>query len=111
MTQPTETLPMETQPERTVLSWQRTGLGMLAVAGLLAHRAVGSERPALLVAAGATALLALGVLGRLGPARYRQVSRRVAEDRAVSDRTPARVATAVVVLTAIVAAVAVLIPG
>ena len=31
----------ETQPERTVLSWQRTGLGVLALAGLLARAAVG----------------------------------------------------------------------
>ena len=29
-------------PERTDLAWQRTGLGILAVAGLLGHRALGS---------------------------------------------------------------------
>ncbi|RZU34367.1 DUF202 domain-containing protein [Blastococcus saxobsidens] len=103
-------VPMETQPERTVLSWQRTGLGMLAVAGLVAHRAVGTARPALLVAAGITALLGLLMLGRLAPARYRQVCRRVAENRAVSDPTPARVATAGVVLAAVAAAAAVLMP-
>ncbi|MGY1846527.1 MULTISPECIES: DUF202 domain-containing protein [unclassified Blastococcus] len=103
--------PVETQPERTALAWQRTGLGLLAVAGLVAHRAVGAERPALLVAGGVTALLGLLLLGALAPARYRQVRRRVADGGRVSSPALARAATATVVLTALAAAVAVLIPG
>ncbi|MCF6506158.1 DUF202 domain-containing protein [Blastococcus sp. MG754426] len=103
--------PVETQPERTVLAWQRTGLGLLAVAGLVGHRAVHLGRPALLVVAGVAALLGIGVLGGLGPARYHRVQQRVATGRPVGDRAAALAATAAVVLTALAAAVAVLIPG
>jgi putative membrane protein len=105
------TPPMETQPERTALSWQRTGLGVLAVAGLLGHRALHTGRPALLMAAGAAALLGLAVLGGLAPLRYRQVRRRVAAGRAVAARAPAAAVTAAVVLTALAAAAAVVTPG
>jgi putative membrane protein len=94
------TPPRETQPERTALSWQRTGLGMMAVAVLLAHGALRSGEPALFVASGAAALLALGVLGGLAPVRYRQVRRSVGEGRAVA--SPA-VAAAVTVAVALVA--------
>ena len=69
--------PRETQPERTALSWQRTGLGLMAVAVLLAHGALRSGEPALFVASGTAALLALAVLGGLAPVRYRQVRRTV----------------------------------
>ncbi len=58
--------------ERTDLAWQRTGVGILAVAGLLAHRALISAWGALLVAAGVTALVGLAVLARWrrsGPVR------------------------------------------
>ncbi|SEK48016.1 putative membrane protein [Blastococcus sp. DSM 46786] len=105
------TVPVETQPERTALSWQRTGLGLLAVAGLVGHRAVHLGRPALLVLAGVAALAGLGVLGGLAPARYRQVQRRVAGDRAVAAPWAARAVTGTVLLTGAAAAVAVLIPG
>ena len=67
--------PGETQPERTALAWQRTGLGVMAVAGLLGHGALETENPVLLAVAGAAALLGLGVLGGLAPVRYRQVRR------------------------------------
>jgi putative membrane protein len=67
--------PGETQPERTALAWQRTGLGMMAVSGLLGHGAVEAGDPVLLAVAGAAALLGLGVLGGLAPVRYRQVRR------------------------------------
>jgi putative membrane protein len=102
--------PAETQPERTALAWQRTGLGMLAVAGLLAHRAVEEERPVLLVLAGTAALLGLVVLGALAPVRYRGVRRRVAEGTgAAAPRLVAGV-TAAVLLVGAAAAVAVLAP-
>jgi putative membrane protein len=102
--------PAETQPERTALAWQRTGLGVLAVAGLLAHRAVEEERPVLLVLAGTAALLGLVVLGALAPVRYRDVRRRVAEGTgAAAPRLVAGV-TAAVLLVGAAAAVAVLAP-
>jgi putative membrane protein len=102
--------PAETQPERTALAWQRTGLGVLAVAGLLAHRAVEEERPVLLVLAGTAALVGLVVLGALAPVRYRGVRRRVAEGTgAAAPRLVAGV-TAAVLLVGAAAAVAVLAP-
>ena len=101
------TSPVETQPERTALAWQRTGLGVLAVAGLLGHRALHTDGPALLVAAGGAALLGLAVLGALAPLRYRRVQRRVARGSGVCDPWAARAATGVVVLTALAAAAAV----
>ena len=55
----------ETQPARTVLAWQRTGLGVLAVAGLLLRSAVVHERPAVLVLAAVVAAAGLVVLGVL----------------------------------------------
>ena len=45
--------------ERTDLAWQRTGLGLLSVGGLLGARALGNHLPALLVAAVVAAVLAL----------------------------------------------------
>jgi putative membrane protein len=102
--------PGETQPERTALAWQRTGLGMLAVAGLVGHRAVESERPLLLVLAGTAALLGLVVLGALAPVRYRDVRRRVAEGTGAAAPRMAAGATAAVLLVAAAAAVAVLPP-
>ena len=53
--------------ERTDLAWQRTGLGLLSVGGLLGARALGNHLPALLVVAGVAALLGLLVLGVLTP--------------------------------------------
>jgi putative membrane protein len=70
--------PGETQPERTALAWQRTGLGIMAIAGLLGHHAVRQGHPALLAVAGGAALLGLGVLGGLAPVRYRAVRRTLA---------------------------------
>jgi putative membrane protein len=93
---------METQPERTALSWQRSGLGILAVAGLIGHGAVRDQDTFALGAAGLAALLGLLVLGGLAPGRYRQLSRDPAGG------APARAITAVVVLVAVLAAFAVL---
>lgn len=102
--------PPETQPERTALAWQRTGLGVLAVAGLVGHRAVEQRNPVLLVAGGIAALLGLGVLGGLAPLRYRQVRRRVAGDTAAAAPRLVLAVTVTVVLADVAAAVAVLIP-
>ena len=74
------TPPRETQPERTALAWQRTGLGMMTVAVLLAHGALRSREEGMFLASGAAALLALLVLGGLAPVRYRQVRRTVRDD-------------------------------
>lgn len=104
------TAPVETQPERTAFAWQRTGLGVLAVAGLLGHRAVEDGRPLLLVLAGSAALLGLVVLGALAPARYRDIRRRVAAGAGAAAPQPAAWVTAVVLLVGAVAAVAVVLP-
>jgi putative membrane protein len=101
------TSPLETQPERTALAWQRTGLGVIAVAGLVAHGAVEHENPVLLAVAGAAALLGLGVLGGLAPVRYRQVRRRRAMGADMSAPGPIAAATVTVVLAAVAAATAV----
>ncbi len=68
----------ETQPERTVLSWQRTALGLLTVAALLGHSAVREGRVLPAVAAAAVALAGLGVLAGVAPRRARQLARRPA---------------------------------
>jgi putative membrane protein len=99
---------VETQPERTALSWQRTGLGVLAVAGLVAHGAVEHEDRLLLVVAGAAALLGLGVLGGLAPVRYRQVLRRRAAGEQMSAPGLLTAVTGAVVLVGLAAAAAVL---
>jgi putative membrane protein len=99
----------ETQPERTALAWQRTGLGVLAVAGLLGHGAVQSGRPVLLAVAGAAALLGLGVLGGLAPLRYRQVRHQVTAGTGAAAPPPAAAVTAAVVLAGVAALVSVLV--
>jgi len=96
----------ETQPERTALAWQRTGLGVMAVAGLIGHRAVEEEQPVLLVLAGTAALLGLAVLGALAPVRYRWLGVR----RAGMPPAMARAVTGAVLLVAGLAAVAVVVP-
>ena len=99
----------ETQPERTALAWQRTGLGMMAVAVLLAHGALRSREPGMYVASGAAALLALGVLGGLAPLRYRQVRRTVRADRGAAAPAVAAAVTAAVALASLAALAAPLI--
>ena len=102
--------PRETQPERTVLSWQRTGLGVLAVAGLLARAAVDGGAPVRLAVAGAVALLGLGVLGGLAPLRARAVQRAVDRRGDVAVPRSVLLVTAVVVTVAAASLVAVLSP-
>jgi hypothetical protein len=62
---------METQSARTALSWQRTGLGLLLVAGLLTRAAAVHRELLLVVPAGLVAVAGLTVLGLLGPRRQR----------------------------------------
>jgi putative membrane protein len=109
-TAPSAATTSETQPERNALAWQRTGLGILAVGGLLGHRALEEERRVLLVLAGAVALLGLVVLGALAPVRYRDGRRRVAAGTAVAAPRLVAGVTATVVFVAVAAAVAVLLP-
>ena len=101
--------PVETQPERTALAWQRTGLGVLAVGGLVTHAALKETSPLLLAVAGVTALLGLAVLGGLAPVRYRRL-RPSATDAPDGAAVPGllRAATAMVMLTGVAALVAVL---
>jgi putative membrane protein len=93
--------------ERTALAWQRTGLGMLAVAGLVAHSGVRHGEPVFFVLAGVSALLGLGVLGGLTPLRYRQVRERLAAGTYTGSRkivAAVTLANIVVGLTALVTA-------
>lgn len=101
----------ETQPERTALSWQRTGLGVLAVAALLARgAAVTGGAPIRIAAAGAVALLGLAVLGVLAPLRARALQRAVRGGTPVAAPRMVLAATAVVVAAAAAGLVAVLSP-
>jgi len=90
----------ETQPARTVLAWQRTGLGVLGVAGLLLRSAAVHGRPAVLALAAVVAGAALVVLGVL--TRRRAASAQRAADRSGDARAPrlAAAATGLVVLCA-----------
>jgi putative membrane protein len=95
--------PAETQAARTALAWQRTGLSVLAVAGLLARGAAAEGRLLLVVPAAVVAVAGIVVLGVLAPRRQRAGD---AAARAGGDaRAPrtAAVATAAVVLTAVCA--------
>jgi putative membrane protein len=99
-----------TQPERTVLSWQRTGLGVLAVSGLLARAAATGGAPVRLVVAGGVALLGLAVLGGLAPLRARALERALDRGRGVAVPRLALLVTAVVLAAAGAALAAVLSP-
>ena len=102
---------VETQPERTALAWQRTGLGVLAVGGLVSHGALKATSPLLLVAAGITALLGLAILGGLAPVRYRRLQRAAEGRGGVAVPGLLRAATAIVVLTGVAALVTVVSVG
>ena len=95
--------PVETQPARTTLAWQRTAVSMLGVAGLLARGAVVERQVLLVVPAAVVAVAGLVVLGVLAPRRQRNGE---AVSRAGGDvRSPgtAATATALVVLTSLCA--------
>jgi putative membrane protein len=100
--------PSATPVERTDLSWQRTGLGLLSVAGLLGARALHRGAPALLAVAGVAALIGLGVLGVLAPLRYRLLQRQLQAGDGAATPSAVAAVTAAVVLVAVAAAFAVL---
>jgi putative membrane protein len=100
--------PVETQPERTGLAWQRTALGVLAVAGLIAHGAFLDDDLLLVLLSGGLALLGLAVLG-LARRRYRRSLRAVAEGAGVSVPRLAALVTGVVAAAAVAACFAVLV--
>lgn len=93
----------ETQPARTALAWQRTGLGLLVVAGLLLRAAAVDGDPLLVLPAGVVAVAGLAVLGVLTP-RRRRATQADADAGAGGQATrAAAVVTGLVVLTALCA--------
>ena len=93
--------PGETQPARTTLAWQRTGLGLLVVAALLTRAAAVAGDPLLVLPAGVVAIAGVAVLGVLTPRRSR-ATRRAAEGGAGGPAPGAAAAcTGLVVLAAL----------
>jgi putative membrane protein len=103
------TVRRETQPERTALSWTRAALGVVAVAALIGHRAVVGGHPSLLVPAGVCALLGVALVSGVGAVRDRDVRDLTSRDEPVAAPRLAALATAVVVVVGVVAAVSVLV--
>ena len=101
MTGPAASPALETQAARTALAWQRTGLGLLLVAGLLARSAVVHESLPLVVPTGVAAVAGLVVLGWFVPRRQRDGQ--AAADAGGDARAPraAAQATGLVVLAAL----------
>jgi hypothetical protein len=91
----------ETQPARTALAWQRTGLGMLLVAGLLARSAVLHEELLLVVPTAVVALAGLAVLGVVASRRLRATQAAAVAGGDARASGAARLATALVALTAV----------
>ena len=102
--------PPATPMERTDLAWQRTGLGLLSVGGLLGYRALSSGAAVLQVVAVVTGLFVLGILGVLAPLRYRLLERRRASGLGVGAPAAVAVVTAAVVVVALSAVAAILLP-
>ena len=101
--------PAETQPQRTALAWQRTALGVVAVAALMGHRAVVGRHPALLLLAGACALLGVVLVSAVAAVRQRTVHEAVSGGRPVVAPHLLRLATTVVVLVGLAAATSVVV--
>jgi putative membrane protein len=101
------TAPRDTQSERTALAWQRTALGVVGTAALLGHRAISGGHAALLLPAGACALLGVVLLSGIGAVRDRDVRAAVARDEPLGSGRLVLFATVVVVLVAVAAAVSV----
>jgi putative membrane protein len=97
----------DTQAERTALAWQRTALGVVGTAALLGHRAIAGGHPALLLPAGACALLGVVLLSGIGAVRDREVRATVARDDPLVNGRLVLFATVVVVLVAVAAAVSI----
>jgi putative membrane protein len=95
--------------ERTDLAWQRTGLGLVSVGGLLLARALTSAATALLVVAGVALAIGLGVLGVLAPLRRRKLGG-PAEDVA-APRALTAVTVAVILVTVAAGAAVLAVPG
>jgi putative membrane protein len=91
---------------RTLLAWQRTGLGLIAVGALLAGRAFSAGSESLLVTAGAATLVGAAVLGVLAPLRYRELRRRWTAGEGVAAPRAALTLSLAVVLVAVTALVA-----
>ena len=94
---------------RTGLAWQRTGLGLVAVAVLIGARAFTAGVPSLLVTAGAAGLLGAAVLGVLAPLRQGALRRRRAAGTDVAAPAAVAALTLAVVLVAGTAVWAVLV--
>ena len=88
---------------RTLLAWQRTGLGLIAVGALLAARAFSAGSESLLVTAGAASLLGAAVLGVLAPLRYRALRRHWTAGEGVAAPGAALALCLAVVLVAVTA--------
>ena len=103
-------VPVTTPPTgtRTGLAWQRTGLGLIAIAALVGARALNTGEEVLLITAGGAALVGAGIMGVLGPMRQRQLRRRTAADEDVAAPGAVAVLTLAVVLLAVLAGVAVI---
>ena len=95
--------PVETQAARTALAWQRTGLGVLAVAALLARGAASSGQLLLVVPAAVVAVAGLVVLGAVGARRARASDLAARSDGDARAPREVRLATGLVVLTALCA--------
>jgi uncharacterized membrane protein YidH (DUF202 family) len=93
----------ETQPARTALAWQRTGLGLLLVAGLLARLAAVQGEPVLVVPAAVVAGAGLTVLGVLAPRRRRTSLRTATTGGPGQAPRTAAVGTGLVALAAVCA--------
>jgi len=95
------TSPAETQAARTALAWQRTGLSLLAVAGLLARGAAVAGELRLVVPTAVVAVAGLVVLGVVGPRRQRTSDTAARTGGDARARRSAALATGLVVLTAL----------
>ncbi len=101
---------MSTPPPgtRTNLAWQRTGLGLIAIAALIGARAFNTGATSLLLIAGAAGLSGAGVLGVLTPIRLSRLQRQSAAGDDVASPGAIAFITAAVVLIGVLAGVAVL---
>jgi len=98
--------PAETQPARTALAWQRTGLSLLLVSGLLARAAAVHGVLLVVVPTAVVAVAGLVVLGVLGPRRQQRTELVAGIDGDARAPRTAGLVTGLVVLTALCGLVA-----